>query len=116
VAVLAADAASARALHEVLERSLPARLVLDGDFAFAPGVEVTEVAQVKGLEFDYVIVPDANARTYPEGGEHRRRMHVALTRAVHQAWIVSPGVLSPIFPKGSAGAPDAGSSPTARRT
>ncbi|WP_394832678.1 ATP-binding domain-containing protein [Pendulispora rubella] len=115
VAVIAADAKSARAVHEVLARSLPARLVLDGDFAFAPGVEVTEVAQVKGLEFDYVILPDADARTYPSDGEHRRKMHVALTRAVHQVWIVAPGALSPIFPMALA-VPEALSWPMGRRT
>ncbi|WP_394828606.1 ATP-binding domain-containing protein [Pendulispora albinea] len=91
VAVIAHDAATARAVHDVVARALPARLVLDGDFAFAPGVEITEVAQVKGLEFDYVIVPDANAPSYPDTPLHRRMLHVALTRAIHQVWILSPG-------------------------
>ncbi|HWL84599.1 MAG TPA: ATP-binding domain-containing protein [Polyangiaceae bacterium] len=96
IAVIARDARAARAWHEVLQRSVAARLVLDGDFAFGPGVEVTEVAQVKGLEFDFVIVPDANAGSYPDTPEHRRMLHVALTRASHQAWLVSPGIPSPI--------------------
>jgi DNA helicase IV len=98
VAVLTRDAAAARALHEVIARALPARLVTGGDFSFGPGVEVTEVAEVKGLEFDYVIVPDASARHYPSTPEHRRALHVALTRAARQAWILSPGLPSPILP------------------
>lgn len=97
VAVIAHDAPTARALHEVISRALSARLVLDGDFAFAPGVEVTEVTQVKGLEFDMVIVPDAAEKSYPDTPEHRRMLHVALTRASHQAWIVAPGEASPIL-------------------
>ena len=36
-----------------------------GDFTFEPGVDVTDVDSVKGLEFDYVILPDATARAYP---------------------------------------------------
>jgi len=98
VVVLARDASAARAVHEVVSRALPARLVRDGDFSFGPGVEVTEVAEVKGLEFDYVIVPDASARHYPSTPEHRRALHVAVTRAARQAWIVSPGVPSSILP------------------
>jgi DNA helicase II / ATP-dependent DNA helicase PcrA len=97
-AVIARDARSARALFEVLSRALPARLVLDGDFTFGPGIEVTEVAQIKGLEFDYVVVPDADARAYPDTPEHRRRLHVAVSRAARRLWIVCPGTPSPILP------------------
>jgi DNA helicase-2/ATP-dependent DNA helicase PcrA len=98
VAVIARHGPAARALHDVLSKGLDARLVLDGEFAFAPGVEVTEVAAVKGLEFDYVLVPDANAPTYPDEPEARRMLHVAVTRAAHQVWLVSPGTPSPILP------------------
>jgi DNA helicase II / ATP-dependent DNA helicase PcrA len=100
VAILARDAEAARALHEVVSRALPARLVRDGDLSFGPGVEITEVAEVKGLEFDYVIIPDASARHYPATPEHRRMLHVALTRAARQAWILSPGAPSPLLPGG----------------
>jgi DNA helicase-2/ATP-dependent DNA helicase PcrA len=98
VAVLAHDASAAQRIHAVLARALPARLVLDGEFSFGPGIEVTEVTQIKGLEFDYVIVPDADAKSYPDTPEHRRRLHVAATRASKRLWIMSPGVPSPILP------------------
>ena len=32
---------------------------------FAPGIEVTEIEQVKGLEFDYVVLVEASAEHYP---------------------------------------------------
>jgi DNA helicase IV len=51
---------------------------------------------VKGLEFDYVIVPDASAATYPTDDESRRRLHVAVTRASHQLWIATVGSPSPL--------------------
>ncbi len=98
VAVLARDAVAARALHEIVSRALTARLVRDGEFSFGPGVEITEVAEVKGLEFDYVVIPDASARHYPSVPEHRRALHVAVTRAARQAWILSPGAPSPLLP------------------
>jgi DNA helicase-2/ATP-dependent DNA helicase PcrA len=98
VAVIAHDTAAARALHEILARALPARLVLEGEFSFGPGLEVTEVAEVKGLEFDYVVVPDVGARVYLDTPEHRRRLHVAVTRASQQVWLMSVGAESSILP------------------
>ena len=74
------------------------RLVGNGDFTFTPGVDVTDVNAVKGLEFDYVIVPDASAACYPKTDEARRLLHVALSRASYQLWVVSPGAASPLLP------------------
>lgn len=98
VAVIARDADAARAVYNAISLGLPARLVLDGDFAFGPGIEVTEVAQIKGLEFDYVVVPDATERAYPDTPESRRSLHVAATRASRRLWVIAPGVRSPILP------------------
>jgi DNA helicase-2/ATP-dependent DNA helicase PcrA len=70
------------------------RLVLEQDFTFAPGVEVTEIEQVKGLEFDYVVVVDVTDDHFPDSAPARRRFHVAATRAVHQLWITSVGTPS----------------------
>jgi DNA helicase-2/ATP-dependent DNA helicase PcrA len=66
------------------------------DFRFAPGIEITEVDQVKGLEFDYVILLDASAEHYPDDARSRRLLHVGATRAVHQLWLVSVGTPSPV--------------------
>ena len=60
-------------------------------------MDVTDVASVKGLEFDYVVVPDASARAYPDTDDARRRLHVAVTRAAHQLWIAAPGTPSPLL-------------------
>jgi DNA helicase IV len=76
-----------------------ARLVLQGDFSFDPGIDVTDIDNAKGLEFDYVVVPDATAGAYPATDEARRRLHVAITRAAHQLWIVAGGLASPLLPK-----------------
>ncbi len=97
VGVVAADATSARAFHASLSALPEARLVLDGRFTFAPGIDVTDVACSKGLEFDYVVVPDATAGAYPATEEARRRLHVAVTRAAHQLWLISSGRRSPLL-------------------
>jgi DNA helicase-2/ATP-dependent DNA helicase PcrA len=72
------------------------RQVENQEFTFAPGVEVTEIEQVKGLEFDYVVVVEASAGNFPDTPAARRRLHVAGTRAVHQLWLTSIGTPSPM--------------------
>jgi len=67
------------------------RLIDHQNFTFAPGIEVTEVEQVKGLEFDYVVLLEASATSYPDTAGSRRRLHVGATRAVHQLWLTSVG-------------------------
>jgi len=96
VAVIASDAGTARRFHALVDELPASRLVLDGAFTFDPGLDVTEVDQVKGLEWDYVIVADANAAVWPATDEGRRRLHVAVTRASHQLWLVSFGTPSPL--------------------
>jgi DNA helicase-2/ATP-dependent DNA helicase PcrA len=65
--------------------------VRDQDFRFAPGIEVTEVTQVKGLEFDYVILVEVSTAHYPDAPHARRLLHVGATRAIHQLWLTSVG-------------------------
>jgi DNA helicase IV len=96
VALIASTPELARGFHRLVADLPEARLVLDGEFTFRPGLDVTEVGQVKGLEFDYVIVPDASAAAYPDTEDARRRLHVAVTRASHQLWVTTVGTPSPL--------------------
>ncbi|PCC68493.1 UvrD-like helicase C-terminal domain-containing protein [Nannocystis exedens] len=99
VAVVCRHVETAVSLHATLARALPARLVVeDGEFRFAPGVEVTTVADVKGLEFDVVILPDLDAATYPDRPDARRALYVAATRPLHRLWLASAGPPSPLLP------------------
>jgi len=72
------------------------RQVVDQDFSFSAGVEITEIEQVKGLEFDYVVLVDVNAGGFPDTPASRRLLHVGATRAVHQLWLCSVGNPSPL--------------------
>ena len=72
------------------------RRVENQDFTFAPGVEVTEIEQVKGLEFDYVILVEVSAANFRDSPSARRLLHVGATRAVHQLWLTSVATPSPL--------------------
>jgi DNA helicase-2/ATP-dependent DNA helicase PcrA len=74
------------------------RRVRREDFSFTAGVDVTDVAQVKGLEFDYVLLCDVNAASYPDSIEARHLLHIAATRAAHQLWLILTGDPSPLLP------------------
>lgn len=97
-AIVCRHVETAQRLHALLQPALPARLVLGGEFTFRPGVDVTTVHEVKGLEFDVVVVPDADAATYPDAPESRRALYVALTRAIHQAWLLAAAPWSRALP------------------
>jgi DNA helicase-2/ATP-dependent DNA helicase PcrA len=68
------------------------------DFSFRPGIDVTDVRQVKGLEFDYVVMLEANASSYGTDDEARHLFHIAATRAAHQLWLVVTAPPSPLIP------------------
>jgi DNA helicase-2/ATP-dependent DNA helicase PcrA len=75
------------------------RRIAEQDFPFKPGIDVTDVRQVKGLEFDYVVLLEATRASYPVTDESRHLLHIAATRAAHQLWITSVGEPSEILPK-----------------
>jgi DNA helicase-2/ATP-dependent DNA helicase PcrA len=101
VALLARHPEQADRTFEGLRRAeVPAlRRVRAQEFSFRPGVEVTDVRQVKGLEFDYVVMLDANAASYGRDDESRHLFHIGVTRAAHQLWLVATGTPSPLIPR-----------------
>ncbi len=68
------------------------------NFTFTPGIDVTDIRQVKGLEFDYVVLLDPTAQNYPAVLESRHLLHIALTRAAHQLWMTCAGTPSKLLP------------------
>ncbi len=90
----------ADAYFEGLRRAeVPAlRRVRRDDFNFQPGIDITDITQVKGLEFDYVVMLDVNASSYPDQHWARHLLHIGVTRAAHQMWLVSTGEPSVLIP------------------
>jgi DNA helicase-2/ATP-dependent DNA helicase PcrA len=74
------------------------RRVRREDFSFTSGIDVTDVRQVKGLEFDYVVLVDPTRQNFPKTTQSRHLMHIALTRAAFQLWLICPGEKSPLLP------------------
>ncbi len=93
VAIVARTAATARRIALPLGPALEVELALDGRFDFRRGLHVTTVADVRGLEFDYVLLPDVDLGSYPLDDESRRALYLALTRtcvAASLSWVARP--------------------------
>jgi DNA helicase II / ATP-dependent DNA helicase PcrA len=99
-AVISRHAEQADAYFEGLRRAeVPAlRRVRRDEFNFLPGVDVTDITHVKGLEFDYVVMVDVNDTSYPDQHWARHLLHIGVTRAAHQLWLVSTGEPSVLVP------------------
>ncbi len=99
-AVISRHAEQADAYFEGLRRTeVPAlRRIRRDEFNFQPGVDVTDVANVKGLEFDYVVMVDVNETSYPDVYWARHLLHIGVTRAAHQLWLVSTSEPSKLIP------------------
>jgi DNA helicase II / ATP-dependent DNA helicase PcrA len=65
------------------------RRVAKQDFSWEPGVDVTDVRQTKGLEFDEVVLLETTAASYPVSPAARHTLYVGATRASHQLWCVA---------------------------
>jgi DNA helicase-2/ATP-dependent DNA helicase PcrA len=98
VALVARFPQQADLYFEGLERAeVPhVRRVAKQDFTWAPGFEVTDVRQTKGLEFDEVILLETSATAYPDDPTARHTLYVGTTRAAHQLWCITSEATSPI--------------------
>ena len=52
---------------------------------------------VKGLEFDGVIIPDADRSMYPEGVLSRHRLYTAVSRATKRLSILADGEMTELL-------------------
>jgi DNA helicase-2/ATP-dependent DNA helicase PcrA len=101
VALLTRYPERAAFFYELLEKAeVPhLRLIDNGDFPFTPGVDVTHIEQVKGLEYDYVVLCEVTDAMYPPTDPSRHLLHIGATRAAHQLWATTQTKhLSPILP------------------
>lgn len=94
IAIICRTAEGARAFARSVRHDVTPRIALDGLFDFKPGLILTCVPEVKGLEFDLVIVPDATATTFPETGDSRRALYVGVTRTTHRLTLAAPGTMT----------------------
>lgn len=102
VAVIARFPQQAQVYFEGLERAeVPGmRRVAKQDFSWDAGVDVTDVRQTKGLEFDEVVLVDTNASSYPDASNTRHALYVGATRASHQLWCIASDTPSVLVEQG----------------
>ncbi|MGH7297221.1 MAG: 3'-5' exonuclease, partial [Polyangiaceae bacterium] len=91
VALVARFPQQAEVYYQGLERAeVPnVRRVARQDFSWDPGVDVTDVRQTKGLEFDEVVLLETTSASYPATPPARHALYVGATRASHQLWCVA---------------------------
>jgi DNA helicase-2/ATP-dependent DNA helicase PcrA len=91
VALIARFPQQADLYYDGLSRAeLPnVRRVAKQDFSWEPGVDITDVRQTKGLEFDEVVLLETTASSYPVTPAARHALYVGTTRASHQLWCVA---------------------------
>lgn len=86
----------AQELYDKLKSIVGVRLETK-TFSFKPGIIITNVHQVKGLEFSGVILWNPSERNYPETTVSRNLLYVAITRASERLAIFSYQSLSPLL-------------------
>lgn len=102
VAVICANPAEAKFAYQMLQPTFGLRVRL-GDsysFSFEEGILVTDVRQVKGLEFFSVLLWNPSAKAYPQGELDQNLLYVAVTRAEENLCVVSwsrPAAALPTF-------------------
>lgn len=83
----------AEAMYGALARQCKVTLISPESTGFSNGVSITSVRMAKGLEFDEVVVADADKNTY--GAEFDRGLlYVACTRAMHRLTVIGVGELT----------------------
>ena len=80
-----------------LPDSCPVPVIRSGDSLPGKGVFLITLAHAKGLEFDGVILPDANRDNYPDTVLARHRLYTALSRATRRLTVLARGEMTPLL-------------------
>lgn len=86
-------------LYEHLKERMDVQLVTDSGMESAQGVFLMPVYMAKGLEFDAVIVCDADADNYSTSDD-RKLLYVECTRALHRLCLTGKGTISGLIADG----------------
>ncbi|MCO1603779.1 HelD family protein [Desulfosporosinus nitroreducens] len=83
----------AKALYDRLSQDYEVQLISLESSAFINGISITSIQMSKGLEFDEVIIPAANSKTYTSDYD-RSLLYIACTRAMHRLALTCSGELT----------------------
>jgi len=77
-------------LYEILEQDCCVHCITPDSTKFEIGVSIVSIPMAKGLEFDEVILPSADDRTY-FSEQDRNLLYIACTRAMHRLTLTYTG-------------------------
>lgn len=86
----------ADAIYNALKQEYNVNLISSESSSFTKGVSITSVKMSKGLEFDEVIVPSVNNKTYCSDYD-RSLLYIACTRAMHKLKLTYVGELTQLI-------------------
>ena len=92
-AVICANRASLERVREILGEEAPP-VIRRNQSLPQKGVFLITLDLVKGLEFDGVILPDADDAAYPDEILSRHRLYTAVSRATRRLYILAEGALT----------------------
>ena len=85
---------------EAGQAACPIPVLRSGDALPEKGVFLITLAHAKGLEFDGVILPDADPDIYPDTVLSRHRLYTALSRATRRLTVLARRELTPLLRQG----------------
>ncbi len=89
--IVCRHARDTRPFIEILRNELPDSQIRLGHnklFEFTPGFTVTNMRQIKGLEFDNLLVLDPSKENYPNDNQGIKNLYTILTRAKEQLFMI----------------------------
>ncbi len=100
VAVITRGMPEAERLQAALEKAgLAPSLIQAGQEKYGGGLSVLPAYLAKGLEFDAVVLADADVNSYAADTRDAKLLYVACTRALHKLTLIYTGKPSPLLPE-----------------
>jgi DNA helicase II / ATP-dependent DNA helicase PcrA len=81
---------------QLFETSNGVKLLTANSLSFSSGITICTTHLSKGLEFDEVIIPHADANTYSDNMD-RGLLYIACTRAMHRLTLIHTGEVTPLL-------------------
>ncbi|WP_246927072.1 HelD family protein [Clostridioides difficile] len=86
----------AEVIYNALKQEYSVNLISSESSSFTKGVSITSIKMSKGLEFDEVIIPSVNSKTYYSDYD-RSLLYIACTRAMHKLKLTYTGELTQLI-------------------
>jgi len=94
IAIICPDLDDVTHIYNLLSPHTPVQTATGEGFQFQRGTVIIPIHLVKGLEFDVVVLWNANDRHYENSDAEAKRLYVAVTRALHNLHIPYEGALA----------------------